>query len=242
MKEDGAMAIKKTSYYFLFVLSALLLNLETPNAATILGKVAIYSPSYNTNTNVETSPLISGNRMSFDHKALIKIAGGTLIVNEGAVLTAFDKGEMVTFQVEKGGLYFRLLPNKQRVSVKVIQGEVFSPKIAPASDSVIAGAIVANDKSTVVEVSEGGSLEVLPSDGYSVIDISDGKSKVLSSDELTKINAGQKIILSQANIGSNENRGDRDKLIALPATILEVFGAICGATCSQGAGEASSGQ
>ncbi|MER3446516.1 MAG: hypothetical protein C4291_06560 [Candidatus Dadabacteria bacterium] len=231
----------KITRYFLFALSILLLNLEALNAATLLGKVAIYSPSSNTDTGVETYPLVSGNKMSLDHKALIKIAGGTLIADEGTVFTAFDKGELITFQVEKGGIYFRLIPHKQRISLKVLQGEIFSPKIASASSSIIAGRMVANDKKTLVEVSEGSSLEVLPSDGYSVIDISDGKSKELSSNELTKINAGQKIILAQANIGSNENR-DKDKLIALPAAILEVFGAICGGVCSQGAGEASSGQ
>ncbi|HZX14915.1 MAG TPA: hypothetical protein VFF49_11020 [Thermodesulfobacteriota bacterium] len=162
--------------YFLFILAFLLVNLETPNAATILGKVAIY-----TSPGIKTYPLVSGNKVTYEYESLIKITGGTLIADKGTVLKALDEGEQIAFQVEKGSIYFRILPDKVRVSFKTQQGEVFSPKVALASNTLITGRIMVTDKDTIVEVGEG-SLEALTSKG------------------LTRINAGQKINLAQAEV------------------------------------------
>jgi hypothetical protein len=74
-----------------------------------------------------------------------------------------------------------------------------------------------------------------------VIDVSEGKSKVLSSNELTKINAGQKIILAQANVDSNNKKDDLADLgISTAAAALLTAGAIIGS--QQGSNEASTGQ
>jgi hypothetical protein len=171
----------KIPKYLLLALTLLLINLETLNAATILGKVAIYTSASGT----QTYPLVSGNKMYYGNKALIKITGGTLIADEGTIFEALDKGEQIAFQVEKGSIYFRILPNKIRVSFKTPQGEVSTPKAVPASNSTITGRIMVNDKGTILEVNEG-TLEASNSKG------------------LTSINAGRKINLAQANIAQAE--------------------------------------
>ncbi len=162
--------------YLLFILAFLLVNLETLNAATILGKAAIY-----TSSGIKTYPLVSGNKVTYEYESLIKISGGTLIADKETVLEALDEGEQIVFQIEKGNIYFRLQPHKVRVSFKTQQGEVFSPKVALTSNTIITGRIMVTDKDTIVEVGEG-SLEALTSKG------------------LTRINAGQKINLAQAEV------------------------------------------
>ena len=162
--------------YLLFILAFLLVNLETLNAATILGKAAIY-----TSSGIKTYPLVSGNKVTYEYESLIKISGGTLIADKETVLEALDEGERIAFQVEKGSIYFRILPDKVRVSFKTQQGEVFSPKVALASNTLITGRITVTDKDTIVEVGEG-SLEALTPRG------------------LARINAGQRINLAQAEV------------------------------------------
>lgn len=165
----------KIPKYLLFVLAFLFIN-SPLNAATILGKAAIY-----TSSGIKTYPLVSGIKVTYEYESLIKITGGTLIADKGTVLEALDEGEQIAFQVEKGSIYFRILPDKVRVSFKTQQGEVFSPKAALASNTLITGRITVTDKDTIVEVNEG-SLEALTSRG------------------LARINAGQRINLAQAEV------------------------------------------
>jgi hypothetical protein len=186
----------RVSKYFLFALSILLLNLETLDAATILGKVAIYFPPSNTDSGIRTYPLVSGNKMNFDYKAAIKIVGGTIVADKGTVLQAFDKGEQIAFQVDKGTIYFRILPSKIRVSFKTPHGEVSSPKVAQASNSTITGKIVVADKDSTVEIDEG-TLEVIGSNGSVT----------------SEINAGEGIQLAQAEVDE-----------PAPATLEELIG------------------
>src|ERR1700757_375427 len=155
----------KIPKYLLLVLALLSINLQTLSAATILGKVAVYTSASGT----QTYPLVSGNKMYYENnKALVKITGGTLIADEGTIFEALDKGEQIAFQVEKGSIYFRILPSKIRVSFKTPQGEVSTPKVIPASNSIITGRIMVNDKGTIVEVNEG-TLETLDPKGVTSI-------------------------------------------------------------------------
>ncbi|MBI2485752.1 MAG: hypothetical protein HYW01_02095 [Deltaproteobacteria bacterium] len=200
------MKVSKYPEYFSFVLALLLINLEVAGAATLLGKVAVYSSS----SYPETYPLVSGNKMTYEHKALIKVTGGTLIADKGTVLEALDEGERITFQVEKGSIYFRILPDKVRVSFRTQQGEIFSPKVVPASSSIITGRITVTDKDTIVEVSEG-SLEALTSKG------------------LTKVNTGQKINLAQAEIegtilGELEGKTEVNETPCSPECTVQIEG------------------
>ncbi|MEE9239523.1 MAG: hypothetical protein V3U58_08165 [Thermodesulfobacteriota bacterium] len=163
--------------HLFFVLAFLFLGIKPLGASTILGKVVVYSsPSH-----PKVYPLISGNKITYDHKALIRIAGGTLIADKGTVLKALDEVGQTLFQIEEGNIYFRLKPEKARVSFKSKHGEIFSPKVVLASNSITSGRIVVRDNDTLVEVSEG----VL---------------KAVRSGGLTEINAGEKIILTQATI------------------------------------------
>lgn len=159
------------------LLAVLLVNLQLANAATVLGKVLFY-----TSSRSEISPLVSGDKMTYGQQAVIRISGGTLVVDKGAVVEALDEGETITFEVDSGKIYFRLLPNKIRVSFRTPHGEISSPQIAPASVSVIEGKIEVKPSKTSVAISQG-ALETLDSQGIS-----------------KKVNAGEKVFLAQADI------------------------------------------
>lgn len=161
------------------LLAVLLLNLQLVNAATVLGKVSVYTSS---SSHPEIFPLVSGNKMAYKQQAFIRISGGTLVADKGSVFEALDEGETITFQVERGSIYFRLLPSNVRVSFKTPQGVISSPLIAPASVSIIEGKIDVSQDKTSLEVSQG-ALEALDYQGIS-----------------KKVNAGEKLFLAQANI------------------------------------------
>ncbi|MDA2919006.1 hypothetical protein MYX76_05850 [Desulfobacterota bacterium AH_259_B03_O07] len=176
----------KITKYLFFIIVALLINLQALNAASLLGKVAVYtSPS-----NPEIFPLVSGNRMSYGHRALIRISGGTFIAEKGTVLEAIDEGEKVIFQIEKGILNFRFQPHKTIVSFNTKDGVISPPKIVKANSSIVEGRIVVSENSTV-------------------LDLSEGTLAALSSKGLTEISAGKKIILAQATIDLEEFVGKK---------------------------------
>ncbi|HEX9665650.1 MAG TPA: hypothetical protein VGA95_03735 [Thermodesulfobacteriota bacterium] len=164
----------------LVVLTLLLINAPL-HAATILGKVAIFtSPS-----KPEIYPLVSGNKMTYDHKALIRINGGTLVAEKGTILEAFDEGNKVIFQIEKGIINFRIQPHKTIVSFNTKDGVIFSPEIVRANESIIEGRIVVTETDTILELSEG-TLEVLTPQGPRTI------------------KAGERFLLAQAVIDESE--------------------------------------
>lgn len=169
--------MKPHKYIPLFVLLAFLVNVGFANSSGILGSVMIYTPSSGT----ENYPLISGNKMAYDYKALIKVSGGTLVADSGTVIETMKEGETVAFKVDKGKIYFQLLPHKVRVSFKTRQGDIFMPAVVPASTSLIEGRIVVSENNTKIELTEG-TLEAQTSKGF------------------TKINAGREILLAQAEI------------------------------------------
>ncbi|MGB7293152.1 MAG: hypothetical protein WBD99_13345 [Thermodesulfobacteriota bacterium] len=183
---------------FLLFVSALLL-IETPaDAATILGKAAIY-----TSSGIQTYPLVSGDKMAFEYEALIKVPGGTLITDKGTVLEALGEGEQIPFHVEKGNIHFRILPEKARISFKTSQGEISLPKAVAMGNSVIAGGITVTDEYTKLEVNEG-SLDVLTSDGSNIESVN-GDPLETTSDGSTMISAGQSIILAKKPIAEEQD-------------------------------------
>jgi len=194
----------KTSKCLSLVAVFLFINLETLNAATILGKIAAYSsPSH-----PDTYPLVSGNKVTCEYRTLIKINGGTLIADRGTVFNVFDEGEQVAFHIDKGSISFRLLPQEVLVSFKTLPGEISSPRVAPASSSVIEGKITVSDKYTILEIAEG-SLDVLPSDNYSIKEINGGLLEKTPRG-LTKVNAGQRVILAQAEVEETDKNETTD--------------------------------
>ncbi len=160
------------------ILAFLLINLQIANAASVLGKISVYtSPS----SRPEVFPLVSGNRVAYENPAIVKINGGTLLTGKGTSFETLEEGETVVFRVGRGDIYFRLLPDKVRVSFKTGGGDIFSPKVALTSNSVIEGRINVGDRGTMVEVTKG-SLEVETQEGIS------------------RINEGEKRFLAQADI------------------------------------------
>jgi hypothetical protein len=154
--------------YISFVLALLLINLELAGAASVLGKIAVYtSPS---SKSPEIVPLVSGEKTTYSYPSLIKISGATLIADKGTVFQALDKGETIDFQLERGRINFKLAPHKAHVSFTTMLGEISSPKVVPASSSAITGGLKVTDKYAVVEVTEG-SLNVTSSGDYSVVKV-----------------------------------------------------------------------
>ncbi|MBI4228234.1 MAG: hypothetical protein HY693_00790 [Deltaproteobacteria bacterium] len=143
-----------------FTLALIVMNVGFASAATVLGKVAILaSPS-----KPEIYPLVSGNKMTYEHKALIRINGGTLVAERGTILEAFDEGNKIIFQIEKGVINFRIQPHKTIVSFNTKDGVIFSPEIVRANESIIEGRIVVTESETILELSEG-TLEALTHEG-----------------------------------------------------------------------------
>ncbi|MGQ0792533.1 MAG: hypothetical protein ACT4NX_00390 [Deltaproteobacteria bacterium] len=174
----------------------LIMNLEV-HAASILGKVAVYTgPSKS-----EIVPLISGNKMSYQHKTLVRINGGTLVADAGTVFEALDEGDRITFKIERGSLYLRVAPEKGRVAVRTPLGDVTSPAVALASNSVVSGEVIVSGKQTTIEVSEG-TLELTPSrNGVSVVKFNEGKSeRVAPRGGVIKISEGDRIVVAQAGL------------------------------------------
>ncbi|MFQ5787669.1 MAG: hypothetical protein ACE5H1_06775 [Thermodesulfobacteriota bacterium] len=175
----------KIHRYFSFVLVLLLISVEAIHAASIIGRVAVYSSP----SNPKIYPLVSGNEMTFNHKALIRISGGTILAEEGTVLEALDKGAGISFQIEKGILIFRFLPHKIIVSFETKNGIIFSPQIIKANTSVIEGRIAVSEKDTILQLTKG-TMEVITSNGA------------------TSIDAGEKFLLAQAVVDkSQQNDG-----------------------------------
>ena len=183
--------------FLIVVLSLFVIN-PSLNAATILGKATIYKSS-----GIETYPLISGNKMAYEHKALIKFPGGTLITDKGTILEAFDEGEQIPFWIEKGDIYFRFLPEKVRVSFKTMQGEISTPRAVTTIGSIIVGGVIVTDKDTRLEVNEG-SLDVLTSIDHTIGSVS-GAPLERTSDGLTRVNAGQAIILAKKPVAEEQD-------------------------------------
>lgn len=181
-----------------FISILFLMNLEV-HAATVLGKVAVY-----TNTDkVEVVPLISGNKISSGFKTLVKVSGGTLVTDKGTVYQAFDEGDKITFQIERGNVYLRIAPEKGRIAFKTSQGEISSPRVVPASTSVVSGEVIVGSAQTIIQVNEG-SLDVSPSENVkSITKYIDGKSeKITPNNGAIRLAEGQKIVLAQAEIGA----------------------------------------
>lgn len=182
-------------------LAFLLISVDALGAATILGKVASYSSPSRPNTY----PLLSGSKVTCDYRTLIKIKGGALIADKGAVIEAFDEGDRVVFRIDKGSIHFRVLPHEAMVSFRALPGEASSPRVSPASDSIVSGRITVTDRRAVLEVAEG-SLDVVPSYGYSVVEVSGGPLDV-TPNGLNKVSAGQSIVLAQAEVEETPKEG-----------------------------------
>jgi hypothetical protein len=192
--------MKRPSPFYLLLLIFPFLSFTSLDAATILGRVAVYSSP----SNMETYPLLSGNRVSYKHRAIIKVRGGTLVAEEGTSLLPVDEGERIGFGIEKGKLYFKILPGKGALSFKTAHGEFLTPRVARASVGGIEGGIAVDDNSTVVELSEGSLDVIVPGEGIKVVKISNGKSVNLSPYETIRVEAGERLLLAQAELAQAE--------------------------------------
>ncbi len=208
--------MKKPTPFYLLLLIFPFLSFTSLDAATLLGRVAVYSSP----SRAETYPLLSGNRVSYKHRAIIKVSGGTLVAEGGTSLLPTDEGERIGFGIEKGKLYFKILPGKGALSFKTVHGEFLTPRVARASVGSIEGGIAVDDSSTVVELSEGSLDVVVPGEGIRVVKIRDGKSVNLSPYETIRVEAGERLLLAQAELGAEDTGGFRWLVLAIPPVVL----------------------
>lgn len=176
--------------------AVLLINVQLASAASILGKVAVY----NSHSVSNVRPLISGEEVRLGEKALVRLAGATLIIEKGTWFRALDEGDRVVLYVTRGELAFKLQPERSITTFKTPQGEVSSPAMVRASTSATVGRIIVNGRGTTIEIAEG-EMMVLSAKGYAGID------------------SGDRIVLAQAML---EEEGE--EVSAPPKNLEELIG------------------
>ena len=166
---------------FISFLLVSLLIVNQAYAASMIGKVF----EYNINPkNPQVHPLFDGDRIQKGNKYMLRLNGATMVVDSNTDVQVLDEYGVKVFKINKGIIRFRVSPHKIRISFRTPQGEVFSPEIVKASSNIIDGQITVKDN-TIVELNEG-SLEALTLNG------------------ITKIESGQGVILSQAEIAQSD--------------------------------------
>ncbi|NIT12740.1 MAG: hypothetical protein GTN99_00375, partial [Candidatus Dadabacteria bacterium] len=128
--------------------------------------------------------MFDGDRINKSSNFILRLSGATLVAESNTDVTVAKEYGVTVFKIKRGLLRFRLNPHKIRISLRTPQGEVFSPEIVKASTDVIDGKITVYEN-TIVELNEG-NLEALTLNG------------------ITKIESGQGVILSQADIAQSD--------------------------------------
>lgn len=148
--------------------SLLFISMNTSSADTLLGSVTLMR----TDGVADVYPLVSGNKIAYGQKALIRVAGGSFVVEEGSDLVVTGQEEHLAFGIENGITYFRIQPHKAVVSFNTENGSFKTPGIVKASTSIVEGKIMVNEDETILELSEG-SLQALTTDGIETVNAGD---------------------------------------------------------------------
>ncbi len=148
--------------------SLLFISINTSSADTLLGSVTLMR----TDGVADVYPLVSGNKIAYGQKALIRVAGGSFVVEEGSDLVVTSQEEHLAFDIENGITYFRIQPHKAVISFNTENGSFKTPGIVKASTSIVEGKIMVNEDETILELSEG-SLQALTTDGIETVNAGD---------------------------------------------------------------------
>lgn len=161
---------KLFSIFLIFTL--LFINIEITSADTLLGKLTLIG----TDGSANVYPLVSGNKIAYGQRALIRVAGGTLVVEEGSDLIVAGLDENLAFRIENGVIHFRIQPHRTVISFNTRNGNFKTPGVVKAASSMIEGKIAVSRKETVLELYEG-SMQALTAEGIETVE--SGKRKVL---------------------------------------------------------------
>lgn len=184
----------RISAYSCLAAALLFITLGTASADTLLGKVTLLRADGRT----DIYPVVSGKKIAYSEKALIRLPGATLVAEEGAVLEVADQSGGFDVGIEKGVIHFRIQPQKAVISFITRDGSFDTPRIVTASSGVIEGTIKVDDKGTTLEMA-------------------DGSVSVLTTDGVRTINAGEDIVLAQSNIDSETPAETEDADANVPA-------------------------
>lgn len=164
--------MKSISWKFpVFVLTAAVLLFIIPgfsSAETLLGKLTLIGADGRT----DVYPLVSGNKIAYGQRALLRVAGGTFVVEEGSDLTVAGQDENLSFRIGNGIIHFRIQPHKTVISFNTRNGNFKTPGVVKAASSIIEGTITVNEKETVLELSEG-SMQALTAEGVETVNAGD---------------------------------------------------------------------
>lgn len=200
-------------------------------AADVLGKVMVYDGN---DSNSEIYPLVSGEKLSFADRSVIKFAGGTLLADSGAVIEASENGGVMVFRIAKGDVSFKILPENIRVAFLTPQAELRTPQVVKTSSNMISGVLMVNT-TTVVKVIEG-EMDAVTMSGIRVIKA--GEAFVLSDREISQSDVQTSepadtdtpadSSSSGAEEGSRMSEPDEvlEAMSELPVNLLELLGMI----------------
>ena len=232
--------LKKSVALALFIAGTLLfLNLDVSSADTLLGKITLVSSDGKT----EVYPLISGNKVEYGQRSLIRVTGGTFVVEKDSDLIVVGQDENLAFRIENGVIHFRIQPNKAVVSFNTRNGSFKTPGVVKAAHSIIEGTITVNEKETVLVLSEG-ALQALTIEGTETVNA--GDRIVLASqagnDENPVEENGNSETLSGSNANSTGENEEDDEgnlggaAVFGGASAAAITGAIIGTTTSGNGG------
>jgi len=148
--------------------SLMFISINASSANTLLGSVTLMG----TDGVADVHALVSGNKIAYGQEALIRVAGGTFVVEEGSNLVVAGQGEHLAFRIENGIIHFRFQPHKAVISFNTRNGSFKTPGIVKASTSIVEGKITVNENETILELSEG-ALQALTTEGIETVNAGD---------------------------------------------------------------------
>ncbi len=151
-----------------FTLFLLFLSINISSANTLLGSVTLVG----TDGGDDVYPIVSGNKIAYGQRALIRVTGGSFVVEEGSDLVVTGQKEHLAFRIENGIIRFRIQPYKAVFSFNTRNGSFKTPEIVKASTSIVEGEITVTEKETILELSEG-ALQALTIDGLETVNAGD---------------------------------------------------------------------
>ncbi len=184
----------KISIDFCIAVALLFISLEIASAETLLGKVTLLGADGRT----DVYPVVSGKKIAYGEKALIRLAGATFVAEEGSALEVIDQGEQLGIDIEKGVVHFRIQPHRTVISFVTKDGSFDTPRVVTADTSVIEGTITVNEKGTTVE-------------------LADGSVAALTTDGLRTVNAGERIQLAQSQVDGESTVETENVVVDTPA-------------------------
>ena len=162
------------------ILSVLILFLCIVNyseASSVVGKI-----SYNKGNAREILPLITDSVEVFDYKSYITLKGARIVANKDTSIKISETDEKLLINIYEGTVFFRIFPEKTRISFLTPHGEILMPKVVNISSSEIEGIVtVAKNSTTTLQLNQG-SMDVLTPNGF--VNLHDGEGIVLAQADI----------------------------------------------------------